>query len=262
MENHKASQSLWWATHKSPQWLQSTLSDIDEKTDAMLKLIEEDGDSFAQRSEMYYKKRPELVKMVEEFHRSYRSLAERFYQLKVESTQTTQSSSSSSSNYIKQAQDSHSSTKLALGCDDDSKLENPNSNPESVVEDPYFECEQKCTAITEIEGFDKKINGFKTSHEIEEDFEMNSFLEKDKTWTELRFQVSKLMEDNIRQQTELVRRNEEKREAIKELSSQLDRLMDENRALQNCLGCSSACTKQNPSQFSRLRALLSGRFSW
>lgn len=44
----------------------------------MIKLIEEDADSFARRAEMYYKKRPELMKMVEEFYRAYRALAERY----------------------------------------------------------------------------------------------------------------------------------------------------------------------------------------
>lgn len=41
-------------------------------------MIEEDADSFAQRAEMYYQKRPELVNLVEEFYRAYRSLAERY----------------------------------------------------------------------------------------------------------------------------------------------------------------------------------------
>ena len=45
---------------------------------AMIKLIEEDADSFARRAEMYYKKRPELMKLVEEFYRAYRALAERY----------------------------------------------------------------------------------------------------------------------------------------------------------------------------------------
>jgi hypothetical protein len=33
----------------------------------MLKLVEEDADSFAQRAEMYYKKRPELISMLKNF---------------------------------------------------------------------------------------------------------------------------------------------------------------------------------------------------
>ena len=44
----------------------------------MLKLIEEDGDSFAKKAEMYYQKRPELITHVEDFYRMYRSLAERY----------------------------------------------------------------------------------------------------------------------------------------------------------------------------------------
>ncbi|RWW18111.1 hypothetical protein GW17_00017918 [Ensete ventricosum] len=51
---------------------------IDDKVKAMIRLIEEDADSFAQRAEMYYKKRPELMKLVEEFYRAYRALAERY----------------------------------------------------------------------------------------------------------------------------------------------------------------------------------------
>ncbi|KAG0481262.1 hypothetical protein HPP92_012120 [Vanilla planifolia] len=45
----------------------------------MIKLIEEDADSFARRAEMYYKKRPDLMKLVEQFYRAYRALAEKRY---------------------------------------------------------------------------------------------------------------------------------------------------------------------------------------
>uniref|UniRef100_A0A2P2MN45 NAB domain-containing protein n=1 Tax=Rhizophora mucronata TaxID=61149 RepID=A0A2P2MN45_RHIMU len=51
---------------------------MDAKVKQMIKLIEEDADSFARRAEMYYKKRPELMKLVEEFYRAYRALAERY----------------------------------------------------------------------------------------------------------------------------------------------------------------------------------------
>jgi chromosome segregation ATPase len=53
---------------------------MDMKVKAMIKLINEDADSFARRAEMYYKKRPELMKQVEEFYRAYRALAERYDQ--------------------------------------------------------------------------------------------------------------------------------------------------------------------------------------
>ncbi|KAL5862804.1 hypothetical protein ACOSQ3_000318 [Xanthoceras sorbifolium] len=81
--------SRWWwfdshnSSKRSP-WLHSTLTELDEKTKAMLKLIEEDADSFALRAEMYYKKRPELISMVEDFYRAHRSLAERYDQVKSE----------------------------------------------------------------------------------------------------------------------------------------------------------------------------------
>ena len=54
------------------------LTDMDSKVKQMIKVIEEDADSFARRAEMYYKKRPELMKLVEEFYRAYRALAERY----------------------------------------------------------------------------------------------------------------------------------------------------------------------------------------
>ncbi|OAY76080.1 Protein NETWORKED 1D [Ananas comosus] len=73
--------SWWWDSHISPKnskWLQDNLTDMDMKVKGMIKLIEEDADSFARRAEMYYKKRPELMKLVEEFYRAYRALAERY----------------------------------------------------------------------------------------------------------------------------------------------------------------------------------------
>lgn len=73
--------SWWWNSHISPKnskWLQENLTDVDIKVKAMIKLIEEDADSFARRAEMYYKKRPELMKLVEEMYRAYRALAERY----------------------------------------------------------------------------------------------------------------------------------------------------------------------------------------
>lgn len=56
----------------------SLISDMDQHVKRMLKLIEEDADSFAKKAEMYYQKRPELIRIVEDFYRMYRSLAERY----------------------------------------------------------------------------------------------------------------------------------------------------------------------------------------
>ncbi|KAI3829927.1 hypothetical protein L1987_04059 [Smallanthus sonchifolius] len=73
--------SWWWDSHISPKnskWLAENVEEMDQSVKRMLKLIEEDGDSFAKKAEMYYQKRPELVSHVEEFYRMYRSLAERY----------------------------------------------------------------------------------------------------------------------------------------------------------------------------------------
>lgn len=79
--------SWWWASHirtKQSKWLDQNLQDMEEKVQYVLKLIEEDGDSFAKRAEMYYKKRPELISFVEESYRAYRALAERYDHISTE----------------------------------------------------------------------------------------------------------------------------------------------------------------------------------
>ncbi|XP_077239310.1 protein NETWORKED 4B-like [Tasmannia lanceolata] len=77
----KRSHSWWWDSHISPKnskWLAENLEEMDKSVKQMLKLIEEDADSFAKKAEMYYQKRPELISLVEDFYRVYRSLAERY----------------------------------------------------------------------------------------------------------------------------------------------------------------------------------------
>ena len=52
-------------------------ADMDSKIKLMIKIIEEDAESFAKRAEMYYRRRPELMALLEELYRAYRALAER-----------------------------------------------------------------------------------------------------------------------------------------------------------------------------------------
>lgn len=56
----------------------SLIPEMDQHVKRMLKLIEEDADSFTKKVEMYYQKRPELINLVEDVYRMYRSLAERY----------------------------------------------------------------------------------------------------------------------------------------------------------------------------------------
>ncbi|XP_048331428.2 protein NETWORKED 2A [Ziziphus jujuba] len=73
--------SWWWASHvrtKQSKWLEENLQDMEEKVTITLKIVDDDGDSFAQRAEMYYRKRPELINFIEDSFRAYRALAERY----------------------------------------------------------------------------------------------------------------------------------------------------------------------------------------
>ncbi|CAN8253159.1 unnamed protein product [Cochlearia groenlandica] len=80
-ESTKSNPWWWWDSHiglKNSKWLDNNLDEMDRSVKKMVKLIEEDADSFAKKAEMYYQKRPELIALVDEFHRMYRSLAERY----------------------------------------------------------------------------------------------------------------------------------------------------------------------------------------
>ncbi|PKA46266.1 hypothetical protein AXF42_Ash020017 [Apostasia shenzhenica] len=73
--------SWWWASHirtNQSKWLDNNLQEMDDRVKSMLKIIEEDADSFSRKAEMYFKKRPELITFVEETYRAYRALAERY----------------------------------------------------------------------------------------------------------------------------------------------------------------------------------------
>ncbi|PKA46061.1 hypothetical protein AXF42_Ash020875 [Apostasia shenzhenica] len=73
--------SWWWASSirtKQSKWLDSNLHDMEDKVKTMIKLIEEDADSFAKKAEMYYRRRPELISYVEETYRAYKALADRY----------------------------------------------------------------------------------------------------------------------------------------------------------------------------------------
>ncbi|KAK7410470.1 hypothetical protein VNO78_01273 [Psophocarpus tetragonolobus] len=73
--------SWWWASHirtKQSKWLEQSLQDMEEVAAETLNIINDEGESFIQRAEMYYRKRPQLVGYVEEVFRAYRALAERY----------------------------------------------------------------------------------------------------------------------------------------------------------------------------------------
>ncbi|XP_039041767.1 protein NETWORKED 2A-like [Hibiscus syriacus] len=73
--------SWWWSSHirtKQSKWLEQNLHDVEEKVSGMLEIIDDDGDSFVQKVNMYYRRRPELLIILEDTYRAYRALAERY----------------------------------------------------------------------------------------------------------------------------------------------------------------------------------------
>ncbi|KAI3947294.1 hypothetical protein MKW98_030880 [Papaver atlanticum] len=230
--NNKVSCSWWLGKHidssQSP-WLQATLNDLDEKMKAVVSLImQDDGDTFAQRAEMYYKNRTQLVKMMEEFHRSYRCLAERYDRLRPESDHATTSSNSFINVESRQNVDNNGANGNSTASTSDPNpavsvcaAEDPQSNTAIEHEAELLDTKEEC----ETDNNDEKD---KCGRQI-----AMSCCENGDMWFDMKMQVSKLIEENIKQQSELIRRNNEKRKAIKDLCLQLDKLTEENMILRS-----------------------------
>lgn len=218
-KQQKESSKWWWFdrlrmsnnNQKRSPWLQSALSELDEKTKAMLKLIEEDADSFAQRAEMYYKKRPELISMVEDFYRTHRSLAERYDQFKSESGTRLLTPWASplsvtkvrpekliSMSSMDKSYDSYSETYETEELEEESDVEDP--EPEEVVQ------------------YDKQTD----KEEVSSGDEGNSQVMK------LTEEIERLKEENKTQKEQLMQKDEEKRDVIRQLSLAVDLLREEN----------------------------------
>lgn len=238
----KKSSSHWWwfdsqngTNQKRSPWLQTTLAELDEKTTAMLKLIEEDADSFAQRAEMYYKKRPELINMVGDFYRTHRLLAERYDQFK-----------------------SESGTRLLMPW---------MSAPISL---------DKCRPekLMSLSSMDKSYDSYSDSYEIEEsdveDPEPELQLQEAERETEtyndnnvtngngnteammLREEIERLKEENRTQREQLMQKDEEKREVIRQLTVAMDMLREENLQLRKRIVRDSP-KKQNVVDFNKMK---------
>ncbi|RZC70138.1 hypothetical protein C5167_033292 [Papaver somniferum] len=70
-------------TKKQPSWLQNILADLDDKMKTLSVTLtrEEDIDSFANRAENYYRKRPQLLNLLQDLYNGYLSLADRYVQV-------------------------------------------------------------------------------------------------------------------------------------------------------------------------------------
>ncbi|KAJ9187722.1 hypothetical protein P3X46_003146 [Hevea brasiliensis] len=194
------------------------MSELDRKTKTMLKLIEDDADSFAQLAEMYYKKRPELISMVEDFYRTHRSLAERYDQLKSDPGNRflTTMGSPFSTKYQQQ--------KLVNGidqaCDKHSEIYDLEDSAESEVEDPEQEEE------TELEEEMGDVEEPEQELELSQ-VEVSGAICNDEVM-KLQQEIERLKEENRIQREQLLQKDEEKREVIRQLSLAMEVLKLEN----------------------------------
>ncbi|ONK63440.1 uncharacterized protein A4U43_C07F15180 [Asparagus officinalis] len=273
MTVQEASNLWFFESHnnlKRSQWLQSTLSELEAKTKGMLKLIEGDADTFAQRAEMYYKKRPELVNMIEDFYRSYRSLAERHDQLKFESA-----NSFSNQGFLHKEwgfTDKSSSSSSVLTFDSESEIDDPlEEEPvesklrelpriekekstlstycsdselcEEKVESDFKELSRDNSDICVVKQMIEKVESTESLYdELKDGQDKNNVIELSEESERIRRKVNKTTEkipfvvtnpeEGIQGQNKLKDLSDAKYESIKgKVTSELQRLEEENLAL-------------------------------
>ncbi|XP_022750435.1 protein NETWORKED 3A-like [Durio zibethinus] len=285
MENSTASSSSP-ATPQQSQWLHTTLLDLDEKMKAMMTLLEEDDKSSCQNAHVSLNRKQELVQMLGELNRSYSSLLHKYDQLRSKSQNPSHSGSSSLSSNSTEIQHATSNRRVLEASDDPiweaSKfvLDDPDhfqhyrSNFEYLnkLADDHLILTEQCNMssmrnheqtngeFSDEEDVVLKMSGFQRFNPEAAEFQKGGF-ESENKWFQLKFQFTKLMEDNLRQQAELLRRNDEKRQTINGLRLQLQHLKSENKTLlQKCPHCSKIGEKYNYSQTSRSTGLFLGKF--
>ncbi|KAE8685205.1 Sodium/hydrogen exchanger isoform 1 [Hibiscus syriacus] len=215
------------------------MTELDNKKMAMLKLMEGDGDSFAQRAEMYYKNRPELINLVEDLYRSHRSLAERYDRVKCGYRSRliiTLGSQFSSMKYI--------SNNTYDRCSDILDYED---YAESDVDDPDPKHEHNKDILTK--GDAETEDGTLLDREITGAVPSEAGVDEA---TKLREEVERLKEENENLKAESLKKDEEKREVIRQLSFAIKVLKDENVELKKRL-MKDSIRKWNPLGFIKLK---------
>ncbi|XP_021743955.1 protein NETWORKED 4B-like [Chenopodium quinoa] len=213
METKKQSSHCWWFdsynSAKCSPWLESTVTELNEKTDSMLKLIEQDADSFAQRAEMYYKKKPELISMVEDFYRAHRSLAERYDLLKSDRGARVRSPLRSSLSLPKEEYEYvlDSGTNSVKSFDSFAEVAYSSEEfAESEIDDPDHEDE-----VVQID------------QEIEKPFSGGASYDE---LMKLRDELDRLREENEIQKNIIKQKDGEKEELVKQLSDNISKLRE------------------------------------
>jgi len=237
----------------------------------MLKLIEEDADSFAKRAEMYYKKRPELVSMVEDFYRTHRSLAERYDQVKPDTTGI---------GHLVNGGSPFASAKYQIeklmcfsdnGYDTYSEHCDVYESEESEVDDPEHEEEEegpkfvntkkeKALSVAVSDELMKLRDEVKRLNE-ENNAHRDQIKEKNTICDEVRMlreEIGRLRDENEGQKKQLKQKDEEKIEVIRQLSVAIDVLKQENVKMRDFIAKES--TKKWKKPFDEINKLV-GAFS-
>ncbi|QCD90710.1 Protein Networked NET [Vigna unguiculata] len=124
---------------------------MEEKVQSVMKLLAEEGDSFAKRAEMYYKRRPELMSFVEESFKAYRALAERYDHISTE---------------LQNANNTIASVfpdRVPFMDEDDDDQRPPKKNPEKLKNIPKPPHKDLKTVITTAAAASKKLQSKKSA---------------------------------------------------------------------------------------------------
>ncbi|KAG8079408.1 hypothetical protein GUJ93_ZPchr0007g4839 [Zizania palustris] len=201
------------------------MAELDDKTKQMLNMIDQDADSFAQRAEMYYKKRPVLVDMLGDLYRAHRSLAEQYDLLKHgNGTRHTVFGPSSCTPSWSQA---------AMGGGKGAGSRSSGSRSSSSVCSDSYDSESEVDDPDEQEHEEQVSESKKAVDELQIQAEQVEIL---------RAEIERLKEKNAELQTaseettsqlkaELAAKDEEKREVIRQLASSFDIVRKENSTL-------------------------------
>lgn len=236
----------------------SLISELDDKTKQMLKLIDQDADSFAQRAEMYYKKRPVLVEMLGDLYRTHRSLAEQYDLLKHGSgTRHTVFGLSSRTQSRSQASSTNGKTTPGSSCsvsmyDSESEVDDPEQDED--------EAEQLARAgITKTEPSSPEQQQQQQREQVEQ--QMRAEIERLKAQNAA---LQKEAEESAAAlRAELAGKDEEKREVIRQLASSMDVMRQENLTLREHIarGSSKHSSSSAPRAAFDLRKVARGLFS-
>lgn len=249
-----------------------------------------EGCSSPNQGQMHCKWREDFIQMLEEFGQAYRVLAIAYNQLKSKTCEGTfhsgSLSSSSASKTIcaicnKRATGNQEDKKPEKGCirdpkslaeGSDIKFDGGNldfellnkqldeyhellsADPCNIEVKPEVECrdtqmEDSIIDFSTNENVFMKFEGLALNHKIEDPSIIN--FKSGNMWSMLKYQLTKLTEDNLHQMVELVRRNDEKRDTIRRLQLEVEALKRENKTLQISLRYSNADSECDHPRISR-----------